>query len=136
MLHVLIDRDLITGVDQTVNEGSLGRFLIVDVAGSHRVDLRDQLSVFVEAGVGTVGPLDTDNNTGQENTSGDIGVVALLAVGRHAGHIGLSETVALENGDVREESGELLESFIGKRSGTTQDSVKTREVGLCSGVYP
>jgi hypothetical protein len=31
---------------------------------------------------------------------------------------------------LREESGELLESFGGERSGTAQDSAKTREVEL------
>ena len=129
-LHVLVDRDFVTGADPTVDEGFLAGLLVVAVAGSHRLGLDDQLSRLVEAGVGTIGPLDTGNNTGQENTSRDTGLVALLAIGLHTDHTSLGKTVALEDGDLREESGELLEPFGGERSGAAQDGTETGEVEL------
>jgi len=129
-LHVLVDRDFVTSADPTVDEGLFGGFLVVAVARCHRLSLDDQLSGLVEAGVGTVGPLYASNNTRQKDASGDTRLVALLGVGLHTDHTSLGETVALEDGDLREESGELLKSFGGERSGTAQDGTKTGEVEL------
>ena len=92
--------------------------------------LDDQLSGLVGTSEGTVGHLDTSDNTRQQNASGDTGLVALFAVGLHTDHTSLGKTVALEDSDLREESGELLESFVGKRGGTAQGDAKTGEVEL------
>ena len=129
-LHVLVDCDFVTSTDPTVDEGLLGGFLVVAVSRGHRLGLDDQFSGLVEPGVRTVGPLDAGDNTRQENASGGTRLVALLAVGLHPDHTSLGETVALEDGDLREEGGELFESFGRERSGAAQDGAKTREVEL------
>ena len=128
-LHALVNRHFVTGADPTVGEGFLGRFLVV-VVGGHRVGLDDQLSGLVEAGVGAVGPSDTGDNTGQENTSGDTWLVALFTVGLHTDHTSLGKTVALEDGDLREESDELLEPFVRKGNSTVRDGAKIGKVEL------
>jgi hypothetical protein len=129
-LHVLVDCNFVTGADPTVDESFFGGFFVVAVARSHRLGLDNQFSGLVEAGKGTVSPLDTGDNTGQENTGGAAGLVALLIVGLHTDHTSLGETVALEDGDLREKSGELLEPFGGERSGTAQDGAKAGEIEL------
>jgi len=129
-LHVLVDRNFVTGADPTIDESFLGGFLIVAVARGHRLGLDNQLSGLVEPGVGTVGPLDTGNDAGQENASGGAWLVALLTVGLHTDHTSLCETVALEDSDLRKEGSELLESFCGERSSTAQDGAKAGEVEL------
>ena len=127
--HVLVDRDLITSAYPTVDEGFLGGLLIVTVPRSHRVGFYNQLSRFVETSVGTIGPLDASDNARQENTSGYTGFIT-SAIGLHADHTSLGETIALKDGGLREESSELLESFIGERSGAAHDGAKTGEVEL------
>ena len=124
-ISILVNCHFVTGADPTVNEVFLGRFLAVAVAGSDRVGLDDQLSGLVEAGVGAVGPLDTDENSGQANSSGDTGLVAPFTVGLHTDYIGLDETVVLKDGNMGEENGKLLELFVGERCGTAQDDAKT-----------
>lgn len=89
--------------------------------------LYDQLSRLVETGVGTIGPLDASDNAGQKNTNGATGLVT-PTVGLHTDHTGLSKTVALEDGGLREESSELFESFVGKGSSTAHDGTETGEV--------
>ena len=127
-LHVFVDRDFVTSANPTVDEGLLGGILVVAVARGHRLGLDDQFAGLVETGVCTVGPLDAGDNTGQENASGDTRFVTLLAVGLHTDHTSLGKTVALEDGNLREESGELFESFGREWSGTAQDGAKTREI--------
>jgi len=68
-LHVLVDHDFVTGANPAVDKGFLSHFLDVAIARCHRVGLDDQVSRFVEAGVGTVGTLDTGNTTEQESTA-------------------------------------------------------------------
>jgi len=50
--------------------------------------------------------------------SGDTGLVALFIVGLHTKYTSLGETMALEDGELREKSGELLEPFTGEGYGT------------------
>ena len=61
-LHVLVDCHSSTGADPTIGEGFLCHFLIVAVAGTHRVSLGNQLSELVETDVRPVGTLDTGND--------------------------------------------------------------------------
>lgn len=123
--HVLVDRDLVTGTDPTVDKGFFGGLFVVTVSRSHRMGLDDQLAGLVEAGEGTVGPLYTSNNSWQENTSGDTRLVTSFDASLHPDHTSLRETVGLEDGGLGKESDELLESFVGEGSGTAEDGAKT-----------
>ena len=128
-LHVLVDSDFVASAYPTVDEGFLSGLLVVAVAGSHRMGFYDQFPGFVEAGVGAIGPLDTSDNAGQKDASGDTGLFT-STISLHTDHASLSKTVALEDGGLREESGELLESFVGERSGAAHDGAKAGEVDL------
>ena len=88
----------------------------------------DQLSGFVESCVCAVGPLDASDNSWYENANGAARLVTPFNICLHRNHTGLCKTVALENCGLREESRELLESFVGERSGTAHDYAKTGKV--------
>ena len=104
-LHVLVNRRFVTGADLTVDDGFFRRLLVIAVARSHRAGLDDQFSGLVETSEGTIGPLDTSNKAGQQNASGDARFVALFTVGLHTDHTGLGKTVALEDSNLRKQSG-------------------------------
>ena len=129
-LRVLVNRHFVTGADLTVDEGFFRRLLVIAVARSHRAGLDDQFSGLVETSEGTISPLDTSNNAEQQNAGGDARFVALFTVGLHTDHTGLGKTVAMEDSDLRKQSGELLEPLVRERSSAAQDGAKTGEVRL------
>lgn len=62
--------------------------------------------------------------------AGTLGLSRRSPLALHSDRAGLGEAAMLEDVDLREEGGELLESFIGERSRTAQDGAKTGEAGL------